>query len=112
MSCEQLADPDEQDFRLQQLLKAEKDSLVYLYDFGDGWEHIVELEKILPFNIEAGLPLCIDGGRTCPPEDVGGPPGYEMFQEAIADKSHPNHAEIMEWMIKQKFILILLESLL
>ena len=88
---------DEQDFRLQQLLKVEKDSLIYLYDFGDGWEHVVELEKILPFSIETKLPECIDGSRMGPPEDVGGPPGYEMFVEAIADKSHPNHAEIIEW---------------
>ena len=88
---------DEINFRLEQVLKKEKDKLSYVYDFGDGWEHEVLLEKILPFDTTAVLPLCLEGERACPMEDVGGPPGYEMFLEAITDSSHPEHDELLEW---------------
>lgn len=88
---------DEADFRLEQVFKREKDTLHYVYDFGDGWEHEVLFEKILPFDTGIVLPICLDGERACPMEDVGGPPGYEMFLEAIADPSHPEHDAMFEW---------------
>lgn len=88
---------DEAKYRLDQLLKEEKEKLIYTYDFGDGWEHDVVLEKILPFETGAKLPLCLKGSRACPPEDVGGTPGYEMFLEAISDPEHPEHASMLEW---------------
>src|SRR5438093_7367302 len=49
-------------------------TFVYLYDFGDGWEHKVRVEKILPPNPAMRLPVCLAGAHACPPEDVGGPP--------------------------------------
>lgn len=88
---------DEVNFRLDQVLKKEKDKLIYVYDYGDGWEHNVVLEKILPYNIDSVLPICLKGKRACPPEDVGGVPGYEMFLEAITDPSHPEHEGMLEW---------------
>ena len=88
---------DETDYRLDQVLKKEKDKLNYVYDFGDTWEHEVMLEKILPFEPGAVLPVCLEGSRACPPEDVGGIPGYEMFLETIADPSHPEYEEMLEW---------------
>ena len=88
---------DEIDFRLDQILKKEKDKLNYMYDFGDGWEHEIVLEKILPFDMGAVLPVCLKGSQSCPPEDVGGIPGYELFLEAISDPSHPEYEEMLEW---------------
>jgi len=88
---------DEIDYRLGQILKQEQDKLDYLYDFGDGWEHAVVLEKILPFEPGTVLPACLAGSRACPPEDVGGIPGYEMFLQAIADPSHPEHEDLLNW---------------
>ncbi|MCG6969283.1 MAG: plasmid pRiA4b ORF-3 family protein [Gammaproteobacteria bacterium] len=88
---------DESEYRLDQVLKKEKDRLNYEYDFGDGWEHEVLLEKILPFEPGTVLPVCLKGGRACPPEDVGGIPGYEMFLETISDPSHPEYEELLEW---------------
>lgn len=88
---------DESGYLLGQVLKKEKDTLLYVYDFGDGWEHEVLLEKIKPFDTELVLPHCLDGAGACPPEDVGGPPGYEHFLEAITDSAHPEHDELIGW---------------
>ena len=41
--------------------------------------------------------MCITGQGACPPEDVGGVPGYAYFQQALADPSHPEHAELTVW---------------
>ena len=72
-------------------------SFVYLYDFGDGWEHQVSVEKILPPDPALKLPLCVAGANACPPEDVGGPPGYEEFLAAINDPAHEEHDAMLEW---------------
>lgn len=88
---------DEAEYRLDQILKNEKDTLLYLYDFGDCWEHQIVLEKILPFTTDITLPVCIKGRRACPPEDVGGVGGYGMFLDAINDPSHPESEGLIEW---------------
>ncbi len=88
---------DERRVKLDRLLQSEKDSIVYEYDFGDGWEHKVELEKILPFDPKATLPICTKGKRACPPEDVGGVWGYEEFLLAIKDPNHPEHESYLDW---------------
>lgn len=88
---------DEADFRLDQVLKAEKDKLFYEYDFADGWLHEIVLEKILPFDTQAILPVCIKGLRACPPEDIGGVCGYDMFLDITADPSHPDYEAMLEW---------------
>lgn len=88
---------DEQKIGLDQLLKKAKDSITYEYDFGDGWEHKIILEKILPFDPGTPLPTCIIGKRACPPEDVGGIWGYAEFLQAISNPNHPEHKEYIEW---------------
>lgn len=55
----------------------ENRSADYLYDFGDGWEHKITLEKILPREGNTNYPICLAGKRACPPEDCGGVWGYE-----------------------------------
>lgn len=69
----------------------------YVYDFGDGWEHKIKLEKRVPPDAYPRTPLCLAGENACPPEDVGGPPGYVEFLDAISDPNHPDHAEMLEW---------------
>jgi len=69
----------------------------YVYDFGDNWEHKVQLEKILQGEKNINYPICIQGKRACPPEDCGGVWGYEEFLEAIKDPKNPEHNEMMEW---------------
>jgi hypothetical protein len=72
-------------------------AFTYLYDYGDGWEHRVTIEKILPPDPGLKSPRCLDGAHACPPEDVGGPPGYIEFLEAINDPAHDEHESMLEW---------------
>lgn len=88
---------DYRKIKLSQILAKEKQSIVYEYDFGDGWEHKIVLEKIL-HNHEQKLPLCIDGKRNCPPEDCGGPGGYENLLEIISDPGNEEYDEMIDWL--------------
>lgn len=69
----------------------------YVYDFGDNWEHIIQVEKVLEADSQVKYPRCVKGSRACPPEDCGGPSGYEEFLEAIADPEHEQHEEMLDW---------------
>jgi hypothetical protein len=69
----------------------------YEYDFGDSWQHRIEVEKVLPPEPGVHYPRCLVGRRACPPEDVGGIWGYEEFLQAIRDPKHPEHAAMLEW---------------
>ena len=69
----------------------------YLYDFGDNWQLMIKLEKILLREKGVNYPRCLGGERACPPEDCGGVGGYEDFLEAIKDPRHEEHEEMLEW---------------
>lgn len=88
---------DESRKRLNAVLAEPRERLSYEYDFGDGWEHEIVLDRIFPVDASRPLPVCVDGGRACPPEDVGGPYGYHEFLEALAERAHPRHAEFVAW---------------
>ena len=71
---------------------------MYEYDFGDSWEHLIEVEDALPAaSVKVSVPHCLTGERSCPPEDCGGPPGYERFLTARADPRDEEHEQWREW---------------
>jgi hypothetical protein len=72
-------------------------SFQYDYDFGDGWQHEVLFEGCLRAGKGNRYPLCVEGERACPPEDVGGVWGYADFLEALADPDHEQHDDYLEW---------------
>lgn len=90
-------------YRLGDLIKQKGRTFSYLYDFGDNWEHELTLENnkhINPepqFNITPFSIICLDGARSCPPEDVGGTPGYFEFCTAIKDPKHSEHKMHTDW---------------
>jgi hypothetical protein len=86
---------DETRVRLGEVMTAKGHRLRYEYDFGDGWMHTIQLEEVLPPSGEA--PVCLGGRRHRPPEDCGGPGGYEHFLQAFLDPLHEEHAEIRDW---------------
>lgn len=70
----------------------------YRYDMGDGWRHRIVIEP-MSAAMPAGLPLpcCVAGENACPPDNVGGPPGYQLFLRVLADRSDEQHEEMMRW---------------
>lgn len=69
----------------------------FIYDFGDWWSHKIIFEGFVEVDLKEKYPVCIDGKNAAPPEDVGGPPGFEEFKTAIKDKKHERHEEFLEW---------------
>ena len=87
---------DEQTVTVLQALRGVT-RFTFEYDFGDSWEHEVIVEELT--RSDAGLKhaVCLDGANACPPEDVGGPPGYSTFLRAITDPGHEEHEAYLEW---------------
>jgi hypothetical protein len=69
----------------------------YEYDFGDGWRHEVLFEGAVGAEPGQAYPVCMEGARACPPEDVGGVWGYADFLKAVADPGHERHTELLGW---------------
>ena len=69
----------------------------YLYDFGDDWQHSVVFEDVLVPDRRLVTPECLAGRRSCPPEDCGGPLGYEHLLEILADPTQEEHEFFKTW---------------
>jgi hypothetical protein len=69
----------------------------YEYDFGDGWEHLIEFEGAAPAESGKKYPCCVEGARACPPEDCGGVWGYAHFLEVMGNPRHEEHEFLSEW---------------
>ena len=89
---------DYKEMKISDLLKKEKDKIVYEYDFGDGWEHDIILEKILPPDNNTKHPICLTGKMNCPPEDCGGIWGYSDMLEILKDPDHEEYESYIEWL--------------
>jgi hypothetical protein len=89
---------NEERVKLGRLGLEPKRKFYYEYDFGDGWEHEIVVEKILEAEAGVKYPRCIGGKRVCPPEDCGGIWGYARLLEVISDPSDPEHESMMEWL--------------
>jgi hypothetical protein len=81
---------------LTKIFYTEKQTFTYIYDFGDDWTHHIVLEKILPEKVI--YPMCLAGKGKCPPEDCGGPWGYENLKETLSDPNSEEHEEMKEWL--------------
>jgi len=84
--------------RIDNLLSTEKNKIIYEYDFGDGWEHDILLEKILTDANNISTPVCIAGKQNCPPEDCGGVWGYANMLEILANPKHEEYESYVEWL--------------
>jgi hypothetical protein len=72
--------------------------ILYRYDMGDGWEHRIVVESPPTSTVSnPRLPVCIAGENACPPEDVGGPHGYEMFLAILGDRYHEQYEDTVRW---------------
>ncbi len=91
-------DLDENAYTLGAVLPEEGDSMEYTYDFGDDWEHLVKVEKVLPADPQAPVGRCTGGRGRGPAEDSGGAWGWANVVEAVNDPKHPEHKEYREWL--------------
>jgi hypothetical protein len=103
-----IPDDDDAGFRADQKIKAgwvvkisdyfssERNKASYAYDFGDGWEHSLKFEKILPRDMALTYPICTAGKRACPPEDCGGPAGYYSLLDILADSTHAQYKQTVD----------------
>ncbi|MDQ6772505.1 MAG: plasmid pRiA4b ORF-3 family protein [Candidatus Dormibacteraeota bacterium] len=90
---------DHRRITVNQILPRRGASCVYEYDFGDGWEHLLEVEAELPVeSVKDPIPRCLGGERACPPEDCGGPGGYMRLLEAVQDANDEEHDDYLEWL--------------
>lgn len=89
---------DEYTVMLAEVCPKVKGKLTYEYDFGDGWEHTIEVQKIEAPKPGVECPVCLAGKRACPPEDCGGIYGYYHMLDVVADADHEEHDDLVEWL--------------
>jgi Plasmid pRiA4b ORF-3-like protein len=88
---------NEDQMTIQKLMRDGISRFCYTYDFGDNWDHTVLIEKKAPPPGSPRAPACVGGARACPPEDCGGPPGYDGLITALAAPDKPSNRELLEW---------------
>ena len=74
----------------------EYQKILYIYDYGDGWLHQIEVENLIADYYEE-LPILLSGEGDSPPEDVGGPDGFAEFLDIINNPKHEEHEEMKIW---------------
>ena len=89
---------DETKRRLKNFIEKPGDRIGYEYDFGDSWLHEITLAAVESQLRRLAHAVCLDGARACPPEDCGGPPGYERLLGILKKPKHPEYADTIEWL--------------
>ena len=96
----------EADVRLSEVFCADKMSgngvITYLYDFGDGWKHIIRCEQIIK-DYNENYAQCIHMEGDAPPEDVGGPGGFQNMLDILQDEGHPEHEHTKAWALGMRW---------
>jgi len=84
----------------------EKESIAFLYDYGDEWEVTVKLEKILSFDPATAdsLPQTLDGAGFGIIEDCGGAFGLMHIREVLSEgESNSEWDDIVDWLGDEDF---------
>jgi yecA family protein len=88
---------DARRYTLERLFPNRPTSFEYVYDFGDNWEHLIEIEQEEDALYRQRYPICIAGAEPCPPEDCGGPGRWAELRSVLNNPNHADHAEILAW---------------
>jgi hypothetical protein len=87
---------DTSKYKLSETAKT-TDRFIYEYDFGDGWRHQIQIEKIMMADERVNYPICLGGELACPPEDCGGTGGYANLLEQLKNPKDPEHDSSHTW---------------
>ena len=94
---------DARRYRIDRLFSVPSGHLEYLYDFGDRWEHDIQITGAEEAQYRKQYPICVDGAGACPPEDCGGPRGYHDLLKVLEDERNPRHREVSAWVRSQLY---------
>jgi hypothetical protein len=72
--------------------------MTYNYDLGDGWRHEILFEGMLLPSSDTKYPVCLAGGGACPPEDCGGPSGYDEMLTILKTGKGKAFQEMKDWL--------------
>jgi hypothetical protein len=70
--------------------------IIYIYDYGDGWLHQIEVDNLIT-DCQEELPVLLSGENDSPPEDVGGAGGFAEFQKIINNPKHIEYENMKNW---------------
>lgn len=87
---------DDRKFKLRRLAQ-EGDRIRYVYDFGDDWQHVIAVEAVELFDVPGTWCEVMDGAGACPPEDIGGPTGYQHFLESLRQPDSEDGKIALQW---------------
>lgn len=94
---------DENDVQIAEVMPRIRSKIIYIYDFGDDWQHFIQLEKKLKLEPKTFYPVCLGGELAAPPEDCGGVPGYLSLCEAMENPEHPESEFLSTWLRNAPF---------
>ena len=78
---------DEYKYKLHTLEEGMRFMFSYIYDAGEGWEHEIHLEEIIPPTRQLKHPILLAGEMACPPETIG---DIHQYLELITDLESPD----------------------
>jgi hypothetical protein len=85
-----------QDILLAQVISQPGQKFIYVYDFGDDWQHVLRVERILSPEANTLYPRCLKGQRACPPENCGGIWQYSTLLDIRQDPDHESYAAVTQ----------------
>lgn len=83
------------------VLNKDQKQIIYEYDFGDSWEHLVKVEKRQAGGDQEHIPQCLAGENASPRDDMGGIGGYYQWLAALRDPNSELHEEAAGWLGKK-----------
>ncbi len=98
----ELGHEDERATTLTGLVSGPGERIRYTYDFGDDWKHDISVEDVVAADPDRLYPTCVSGKGACPPEDCGGPWGYQDLRGVLADTDHEDHDDMLEWLALER----------
>ena len=83
--------------QLEALVNRGVKKLTYIYDYGDHWEHLITIMRVLDADPKTKYPNLVAGANCAPIEDIGGVGGFYDFVEATLNPNHPSREHFEEW---------------